>query len=151
MTKAIINPYDLLYKVEGLLKNYFEYDIEIGFFKTENLMEKFTTNKIVVEPLSDYVESEGLSSTFQVKNMDFVYNVHLIIKSKAGDEAFKKFLSERQKILEVLYNDELIGLDTRILSQSIKTNFNTEISKKVMYDIWICTFEITAKLRNRRK
>ena len=137
MTKAIINPYDLLYKVEGLLKNYFEYDIEIGFFKTENLMEKFTTNKIVVEPLSDYVESEGLSSTFQVKNMDFVYNVHLIIKSKAGDEAFKKFLSERQKILEVLYNDELIGLDTRILSQSIKTNFNTEISKKVMYDIWI--------------
>ncbi len=33
MTKAIINPYDLLYKVEGLLKNYFEYDIEIGFLK----------------------------------------------------------------------------------------------------------------------
>ena len=29
-----------------------------------------------------------------------MYNVHLIIKSKAGDEAFKKFLSERQKILE---------------------------------------------------
>ncbi len=30
-------------------------------------MEKFTTNKIVVEPLSDYVESEGLSPAFQVK------------------------------------------------------------------------------------
>jgi hypothetical protein len=36
MTKAIINPYDLLYKVERLLKNYFEKKTGNNIYKTVN-------------------------------------------------------------------------------------------------------------------
>lgn len=144
--KKIPNPYEVLYKIKELLENKFKYKITVGFIEA-NLLEKATINQIVISPVGDYLESQGLVPTFRVDNPEFSYNVHFLIKSKAGEEPLKKFLEERHKILETIFSEELINLDTKIMSQSVRTTFQTELSESVAYDIWMATFEVTAKIR----
>lgn len=144
--KKIPNPYEILYKIKELLENNFEYKVTVGFVE-RNLLEKSFINQIVISPMGDYLESQGLAPASRVDNPEFQYNVHLLIKSKAGEESLKKFLEERQQILETIFSQELVNLDTKIMSQSVRTTLNNEIAENITYDIWIATFEITAKIR----
>lgn len=144
--KKIPNPYEVLYKIKELLENKFKYKVTVGFIEA-NLLEKATINQIVISPVGDYLESQGLAPAFRVDNPEFSYNVHFLIKSKAGEEPLKKFFEERQQILETIFSQELISLDTKIMSQNVRTTFQTEISESIAYDVWIATFEVTAKIR----
>jgi len=144
--KKIPNPYEILYKIKELLKNNFKYKVTVGFVE-KNLMENSFINQIVISPMGDYLESQGLASASRVDNPEFQYNVHFLIKSKAGEEPLKKFLEERQQILEIIFSQELVNLDTKIMSQSVRTTLNNEISENITYDFWIATFEVTAKIR----
>lgn len=146
MSKKIPNPYEVLYKIKELLENKFKYKVTVGFIET-NLLEKATINQIVISPVGDYLESQGLAPAFRVDNPEFSYNVHFLIKSKAGEEPLKKFLEERQQILETIFSKELVNLDTQILSQNVRTTINNEIAENITYDVWIATFEVTAKIR----
>lgn len=144
--KKIPNPYEVLYKIKELLENNFKYKVTVGFVE-RNLLEKAFVNQIVISPMGDYLDSQGLSPALRVDNPDFSYNVHFLIKSKAGEEPLKKFLEERQQILETIFSKELISLDTQILSQNVRTTINNEIAENITYDVWIATFEVTAKIR----
>lgn len=146
MSKKIPNPYEVLYKIKELLENKFKYKVTVGFIEA-NLLEKATINQIVISPVGDYLESQGLTPAFRVDNPEFSYNVHFLIKSKAGEEPLKKFFEERQQILETIFSKELISLDTQILSQNVRTTINNEIAENITYDVWIATFEVTAKIR----
>ena len=146
MSKKIPNPYEVLYKIKELLENNFKYQVTVGFVE-RNLLEKAFVNQIVISPVGDYLESQGLAPAFRVDNPDFSYNVHFLIKSKAREESFKKFLEERQQILETIFSKELVNLDTQILSQNVRTTINNEIAENITYDVWIATFEVTAKIR----
>lgn len=144
--KKIPNPYEVLYKIKELLENNFKYQVTVGFVE-RNLLEKSFINQIVISPMGDYLESQGLAHASRVDNPEFSYNVHFLIKSKVGEEPLKKFLEERQQILETIFSEELINLDTKIMSQSVRTTINNEIAENITYDIWIATFEVTAKIR----
>lgn len=144
--KKIPNPYGLLYKVKELLENNFKYKVTVGFVE-RNLLEKTVINQIVISPTGDYLESQGLSPASQVDNPEFSYNVHFLLKSKAGEDPLKKFLEERQQILETLFSHELVSLGTKIMSQNVRTTLDNEISNNVAYEIWIATFEVIAKIR----
>lgn len=144
--KKIPNPYEVLYKIKELLKNNFKYKVTVGFVE-KKLMEDSFINQIVISPVGDYLESQGLAPASRVDNPEFSYNVHFLIKSKAGEEPLKKFFEERQQILETIFSQNLISLDTKIMSQSVRTTINNEIAENITYDFWIATFEVTAKIR----
>lgn len=144
--KKIPNPYKILNKVKELLEKKFEYKIEIGFVDTD-LLSGLMEDKIIISPVGDYLESQGLSPAIQVDNPEFSYNVHLLLKSDVGDEPINKFFDMREEIIKILYSQELVSLGTKIMSQSIRTTFNNQISESVMYDIWSVTFEVTARIR----
>lgn len=144
--KKIPNPYEVLYEIKKLLTNNFKYKVTVGFVE-KNLMENSFINQIVISPMGDYLESQGLASASRVDNPDFQYSVHFLIKSKAGEEPLKKFLEERQQILEIIFSQELVNLDTKIMSQSVRTTLNNEIAENITYDFWIATFEVNAKIR----
>lgn len=144
--KKIPNPYEVLYKIKELLENKFKYKVTVGFIEA-NLLEKATINQIVISPVGDYLESQGLAPAFRVDNPEFSYNVHFLIKSKAGEEPLEKFFEERQQILETIFSEELINLDTKIMSQSVRTTLNNETAGNIMYEFWMATFEVTAKIR----
>lgn len=144
--KKIPNPYEVLYKIKELLENNFKYKVTVGFVE-RNLLEKAFVNQIVISPMGDYLESQGLAPASQVDNPEFSYNVHFLLKSKAGEDPLKKFLEERQQILETLFSHDLVNLGTKIMSQNVRTTLNNEIAENITYDIWIATFEVTAKIR----
>lgn len=145
--KKIPNPYVILNKVKELLEEKkIECKVKIGFVDGD-LISGLMEDMIVISPVGDYLESQGLSPASQVDNPEFSYNIHLLLKSDAGDKAINKFFDMREEIIKILYSQELVSLGTKIMSQSIRTTFNNQISESVMYDIWIATFEVTAKIR----
>lgn len=141
-------PFEILETLKENLKNDPDLikDVFIGF-APQAILSQAMTDRIVITPISDYFTNQGISAAREVKEQTFSYSINILIKSRAGEFPFKKFIEWRRICVKQAFNTNLDGLGKRVLSQEANSYFSWDFVDTVKSDLWTCTITMTCKLR----
>lgn len=142
-----MNSMDVLKKIQEILKRDFE-EVSIEFLE-KSLFGKVLLNGISIEPAGETFKSVGIGGFSEKENETFSFNIHLLKKEDfEGDTlSLEEFVNDKDKIIEKIYCDELLGIDGYFRSFVIETEPLQFADDEVLQSVWIYKIKITGYVR----
>nr|WP_241635647.1 hypothetical protein [Fusobacterium gastrosuis] len=142
----MIKTMEILEKVKEILKKDFE-DVSISFLEDE-IFDSPILNIISIEPANESYRSVGLGNFAEKEIDNIVFNVHLIRKEEFdGDKSLETFVNDKDKIIELLYCEDLLGVYGDFRSLKIETEALKFTDDEVAFDVWIYRIKVFGEIR----
>lgn len=142
----MIKTMDILEKVKEILDKEFEY-VSISFLEDE-IFDIPILNTIAIEPANETYKSIGLGDFSEKEIENITFNIHLIRKQEfQGDKSLCSFANDKDKIIELLYCDELLGIYGDFRSLKIDTEALKFTNDEVAFDVWIYRIKVFGEVR----
>lgn len=144
----MISNIEILEEVKSILSKEFE-NVSIALLEDE-LFDGAILNGISIEPAGEVYKSTGIGGFSEKEIESISFNIHLIKKEnfKGDTYSLKDFIDEKDKIIELLYCDELLGPTGNFRSFSISTEPLKFTDDETVFAVWIYKINVLGKIRD---
>lgn len=143
----MINGIDILAQIKNILDKQFD-NVCLAFLE-DAIFNSPILNGVYIEPAGEEYESVGLGD-FTEKELESVsFNINLVRLEEFDGDTFslKQFIDDKDKIIEALYCDELLGLKGNFRSFKIETEPLKFEDDETMYKLWLYKIKVYGKIR----
>ncbi|PID67121.1 MAG: hypothetical protein CR959_01820 [Fusobacteriales bacterium] len=142
-----MNNIKILTNVQEILKKEFE-EVTIKFLE-DSLFDNAILNEISIEPAGETYKSIALGGFAEKETEDVAFTINLIRKQEfEGDTlSLENFIKEKDRIIELLYCEELLGITGDFRSFEIQTEPLRFTDDEVVWDIWLYKINVLGKVR----
>ena len=142
-----MNNIEVLKKVQEVLRQKFE-EVSIKFLE-DSIFDDVILNEIGIEPSGEKYKSVGLGGFTEHETESISFSINLVRKQEfKGDTlSLEQFLEEKDSIIELLYSEDLLGIDGIFRSFEIETEPLRFSHEEVAWDVWIYKIKVLGKVR----
>ena len=144
----MIKTMEVLEEVKNILSREFN-NVSIAMLEDE-LFDGTILNGVSIEPAGEIVKSIGIGGFSEKEIESISFNIHLIKKQDYKGETYslEDFINEKDKIIELLYCDELLGPNGNFRSFSISTEPLKFTDDETVFAVWIYKINVLGKIRD---
>lgn len=144
----MIKNIEVLEEVKNILSKEFD-NVSIAMLEDE-LFNGAILNGISIEPAGEVYKSTGIGGFSEKEIESISFNLHLVKKQDYKGETYslKDFIDEKDRIIELLYCDELLGPTGNFRSLSISTEPLKFTDDETVFAVWIYKINVLGKIRD---
>lgn len=144
----MIKNIEVLEEVKNILSKEFD-NVSIAMLEDE-LFNGAILNGISIEPAGEVYKSTGIGGFSEKEIESISFNLHLVKKQDYKGETYslKDFIDEKDRIIELLYCDELLGPTGNFRSFSISTEPLKFTDDETVFAVWIYKINVLGKIRD---
>ena len=144
----MIKNIEVLEEVKNILSKEFD-NVSITMLEDE-LFNGAILNGISIEPAGEVYKSTGIGGFSEKEIESISFNLHLVKKQDYKGETYslKDFIDEKDRIIELLYCDELLGPTGNFRSFSISTEPLKFTDDETVFAVWIYKINVLGKIRD---
>ena len=144
----MIKNIEVLEEVKNILSKEFD-NVSIAMLEDE-LFNGAILNGISIEPAGEVYKSTGIGGFSEKEIESISFNLHLVKKQdyKGETYALEDFINEKDKIIELLYCEELLGPTGNFRSFSISTEPLKFTDDETVFAVWIYKINVLGKIRD---
>ncbi len=144
----MIKNIEVLEEVKNILSKEFD-NVSIAMLEDE-LFNGAILNGISIEPAGEVYKSTGIGGFSEKEIESISFNLHLVKKQDYKGETYslEDFINEKDKIIELLYCEELLGPTGNFRSFSISTEPLKFTDDETVFAVWIYKINVLGKIRD---
>lgn len=143
----MISNIEILKEIKDVLSSEFD-NVAIAFLEDE-LFNGTILNGISIEPAGEVYKSVGIGGFSEKEIESISFNINLIKKEdfKGDTYSLEDFMNEKDKIINLLYCDELLGINGKFRAFSISTEPLKFTNDETIFAVWIYKINVLGKIR----